>query len=74
MFSIFRHEASASHGYKNVGTLDFYPQVRVDHISLRSADLRPLFAVGQMEEFFAQSRPLDGGRLIFHVGFGGNPQ
>ena len=24
-----------------------------------------------MEEFLAQSRPLHGGRLIFHVGFGG---
>ena len=71
LLSIFRHEASASHRNKNVGTLNFYPQVRVDHISLRAPTLRPLFAVGLTEEFLAQSRPLHGGRLIFHIGFGG---
>jgi hypothetical protein len=72
LFSIFRLEASTSHRNKNAGTLNFYPQVRVAHISPPYADLRPLFVVSQMEEFLAQSRPLHGRRLIFStVGFGG---
>jgi hypothetical protein len=41
LLAIFRSETGAPQGHKNVGTLDFYPQVRVDHLFLPRADLRP---------------------------------
>ena len=41
LLAIFRSETGAPQGHKNVGTFDFYPQVRVDRLFLPLADLRP---------------------------------
>ena len=50
LFPIFRPEARPSQGYKNVVTLNFYPQVRVDHFS-SPRWLRPLFVASPTEKF-----------------------
>jgi hypothetical protein len=56
-FRNFALKTGASHSYHNVGTVDFYPQVRVGHQFLlrrRTPTLQPAYE----EVFFLQSRPL----------------
>jgi hypothetical protein len=65
LLPISRPEAGASHGDKNVGTLNLYPQFRVDHVLLPRASLRPLFVAGLMQKGLAQPRPLEWRKIDF---------
>ena len=51
MFSKFRPETGASHVYQNVGTLHFYPQVRVGHIFLPRRHTPTLRIASLLREF-----------------------